>query len=104
MLNHPPKRYAFEISKKKRRPHRRYSAAQIADEEDEERGVQTGVAIFVRSNPGANEKHRRAGRAENVPGDCSEKKQRTIKKWSRFSPGIPPATTKREPTTAMKEM
>ncbi len=48
--------------------------------------MQTGVAIFVRSNPGANEKHRRAGRAENVSGDCSEKKQRTIKKWSRFSP------------------
>jgi len=50
--------------------------------------VQTSVAIFVRSNPRANEKHRRAGRAENVSCDCCEKKKRAIKRWSGLSADV----------------
>ena len=85
MLNHPPERHTFQISKKKWRPHRSESAADIANQKDEKHRVQTGVAICVRSNPWPNEQHRGAGGAKKIPGDCSKEQKYAVKQWRGFA-------------------
>src|SRR5260370_36447895 len=44
--------------------------------------------MFIRANPGANEKHRRARGAENVSRDCSKKQKHAIKNWRGLSANL----------------
>src|ERR1043166_6503559 len=81
----PGKRHAFEVAEKKRRAHRSETATDITDEKNEKRGVQTGVAIFVGTQPRPDEKHRRAGGAEKAPGHGGEKQKQAIEQGRRFA-------------------
>src|SRR5438477_2984437 len=78
MLRHPPERDTFKIAEQKRRAERGESAADVADDENEKRGVERTVAATIKPHPGPQEQNRGAGGADDIGKQATAEKKKRI--------------------------
>ena len=79
MFRHPPKRNPLKVTQEQRRiPDRRQAAAHIRHDENEKDHVMRGDAIFVHAQPGADEQHGRAGRAEQIGQERADQQEHDV--------------------------